>query len=251
MTGVSSPPRTALVTGASRGIGLGIATRLAEQGWGLTITARDTGRLGEVAGILRAAGASQVITLAADLAEDEAAGHLVETHRQAYGAMNALVLNAGVGTVARAADFPARRVAKTLQVNLVSSIHLTGQALPLLRAGALADPDRGATIIGLSSITGVHADVGYSIYGASKAALLRYLEAVDQEESPGGVRATSIAPAYVATDMTAWVSDTVPADSMIAVQDVVEVVDMVLRLSRNAGVAPIVMTRSGTSGLTA
>ena len=239
--------RSALVTGASRGIGLGIATRLAQHGWGLTVTARDADRLAEVAEALRAAGAPRVAHRAVDLATEGATAQLVDVHEQAFGMMSALVLNAGVGTVARAVDFPAHRVAKTLQVNLVASIQLTQFSLPLLRKGAEADPRHGASIIGLSSITGVYADAGYSIYGASKAALLRYLEAVDQEESAAGVRATSIAPAYVATDMTTWISDQVSTDSMITVDDVVEVVDMVLRLTCNAGVSPIVVTRAGTS----
>lgn len=247
----STALRTALVTGASRGIGLGIATRLAEQGWGLTVTARDADQLAQFAETLRAAGAPQVAHRAVDLAAEGAADQLVEAHEQAFGPMSALVLNAGVGTVARAADFPANRMAKTLQVNLVSSMQLTQRALPLLRKGAEADPRHGASIVGLSSITGVYADAGYSIYGASKAALLRYLEAVNQEESGVGVRATSIAPAYVATDMTSWISDQVPTDSMISVEDVVEVVDMVLRLTRNASVGPIVMTRAGTAGFQA
>jgi 3-oxoacyl-[acyl-carrier protein] reductase len=247
----SNQLRTALVTGASRGIGLGIATRLAQQGWGLTITARDADQLVQLAETLRAAGAPQVAHRAVDLAADDSTDQLVDTHEQVFGAMSALVLNAGVGTVARAVDFPAHRLSKTLQVNLVSSMQLTQRALPLLRKGAAADPDHGASIIGLSSITGLYADAGYSIYGASKAALLRYLEAVNQEESPAGVRATSIAPAYVATDMTSWISEQVPTESMIRVDDVVEVVDMVLRLSRNAGVGPIVMTRSGTTGFQA
>ncbi|MFJ9775039.1 SDR family NAD(P)-dependent oxidoreductase [Kitasatospora sp. NPDC101157] len=247
----NSSPRTALVTGASRGIGRGIATRLAQHGWGLTVTARNADHLTELAGELRAAGAPHVARLAVDLAAEDAADQLAELHQHAFGAMSALVLNAGVGTVARAADFPAHRMAKTLQVNLVTSMRLTQRALPLLREGAAADPRHGASIIGLSSITGVHADAGYAVYGASKAALLRYLEAVHQEESAAGVRATSIAPAYVATDMTSWIADRVPAASMIPVEDVVEVVDMVLRLSRNAGVAPIVMTRAGTSGFQA
>jgi 3-oxoacyl-[acyl-carrier protein] reductase len=243
--------RTALVTGASRGIGLGIAARLAQQGWGLTITARDANQLAQLAETLRAAGAPQVAHHAVDLSTDGGTDELVDTHEQAFGAMSALVLNAGVGTVARAADFPAHRLAKTLQVNLVSSMQLTQRALPLLRTGADADTNHGASIIGLSSITGLYADAGYSIYGASKAALLRYLEAVNQEESSAGIRATSIAPAYVATDMTSWISDQVSTESMIRVDDVVEVVDMVLRLSRNAGVGPIVITRSGTSGFQA
>jgi 3-oxoacyl-[acyl-carrier protein] reductase len=248
---MNTPLRTALVTGASRGIGLGVATRLARNGWGLSISARQPERLADVAQTLKQAGSPQVLHHAVDLADEDAPETLIQLHEDAFGAMNALILNAGVGTVGRAADFPKNRLTKTLQVNLMSSIQLTQQALPLLRKGAVADTHRGAYIVGLSSITGVYADTGYSIYGASKAALLRYLEAVNQEESGAGVRATSLAPAYVSTDMTAWIADTVPLEAMIPVEDVVEVVDMLLRLSRTAGIGPIVMTRSGTTGFQA
>ncbi len=78
---------SALVTGASRGIGLGIATRLAERGYSLTISARGAERLESVAERLREAGAKEVRAVAADLADPEATARVVETHREAFGSM--------------------------------------------------------------------------------------------------------------------------------------------------------------------
>ena len=77
---------------------------------------------------------------------------------------------------------------------------------------ATADRKRGARVIALASITGVYAEPGLAVYGASKAALISLMETLNAEESANGVMATAIAPAYVATDMSAWTADTIPAN---------------------------------------
>src|SRR5690606_12038575 len=100
----------------------------------------------------------------------------------------------------------------------------------------------------MSSITGVFAEPGLAAYGATKAALISLAETLNAEESGGGVMATAIDPAYVNTDMSAWTTDTVPAEQMLDVADVVAVVRMLLELGRSASVTRIVLSRSGTSG---
>jgi short-subunit dehydrogenase len=240
--------RTALVTGASRGIGLGIATSLARQGFGLTITSRTESDLASLSRELQRAGSPHVVARAVDLADRSALPELVSLHRDAFEAMSALILNAGVGTAGPVSTFNAARLDKTFDVNFTSSFLLIQEALPLLRRWAESDLDRGAKIVGMSSIAGFFAEANLAVYGASKAALLSLLEAVNQEESGNGVTATAVAPAFVETDMSAWATDAVPAETMIKVEDVVSVVDMLLGLSRNASITRIVVTRSGTSG---
>lgn len=240
---------TALVTGASRGIGLGIANRLASQGYSLTIGARDEQRLGEVAESLRAAGAPRVVAVAGDMADPEAIGRLTTRHAEELGPMKALVVNAGVGTAGTVAEFPMRRFDKTLDVNLRAPFLLLQQCLPMLRAGAAADPGRGAKVIALSSITGVYAESGLAVYGATKAALISLVATLNTEESGNGVSATAISPAYVDTDMSAWIHDRIPAEEMLEVDDIVELVDSLLRLSARAVVPNVVVTRAGTDGL--
>ncbi|NKY51533.1 SDR family NAD(P)-dependent oxidoreductase [Nocardia vermiculata] len=248
MTGT---PRTALITGASRGIGQGIAERLAQQGYSLTITARDSARLDTVATELRAAGAADVAAVAADMSDAEAVAGIIDQHAQRFGAMSALVLNAGVGYAEPIADTAMRRFDKTIAVNLRAPLQLIQGALPLLRAAAAAEPARGAKVIALSSITGVYAEAGLSVYGAAKAALISLVATLNAEESGNGVTATTLAPAYVDTDMSAWIHDRIPPEDMLGVNDIVEVVDSLLRLSANAVVGNIVMSRAGTDGYSA
>lgn len=237
--------RSALITGASRGIGLGIATSLARQGYGLTVTARGAAALEPVAASLLSAGAPVVVPVAADLADREAPAVIVEQHRARFGSMDALVLNAGVGTAGPIGDYPMRRFDKTVDVNLRAPFELMHTSLPLLRLAARARPSSGARVIALSSLTGIYAEAGLAAYGATKAAVLSLVETLNAEESLDGVSGTAIAPGYVETDMSAWVHDRIAADSMIRVDDIVELVDCVLRLSPQAVVSTIAVTRAG------
>jgi len=239
--------RSALVTGASRGIGRGIALSLARQAYGLTITSRNAEDLADLEPLLRDAGAPVVVHQAADMSEPDAVPDLVRLHKDAFETMSALILNAGVGTAGEIAAYPRRRLAKTLDVNFVSPFVLVGAALPLLREWA-SHHETGARVIALSSITGVYAEPGLAVYGASKAALLSMIDTLNCEESGHGITASAVAPAYVETDMSAWATDAVPPTKMIPVSDVVAVVDLLLGLSRNSAVTRVVMARSGTTG---
>jgi hypothetical protein len=144
--------RTALITGASRGIGRGIAMHLAAQGYGLTITARRAPELAALAGELRAAGAPSVVHHAADAAERDVLLELVDVHDRTFGYLSALVLNAGVGTMSTVASTRLDRVDKTMSVDFTSPLVLLKHALPLLHEGAARDLERGAKIVATSSI---------------------------------------------------------------------------------------------------
>jgi 3-oxoacyl-[acyl-carrier protein] reductase len=245
---MTDQPRSALVTGASRGIGLEIAMRLARMGCGLTVTSRSADDLAALVDQLKTAGAQTVRFMAADMADRASLPALVDLHAQHFGVLDALILNAGVGTGGAIATYPMARFDKTVQVNFGAAFVLLQAAIPLLRKAAAASPERGAKIIGLSSITGAHAERGLAVYGATKAAMLSLMETVNLEESPHGVTATAIAPAYVDTDMSAWVKQEVHADTMIPVEDVASVVELILSLSPRTSISRIVLSRSATSG---
>jgi len=240
--------QSALVSGASRGIGLGIAIRLARRGYGLTISARDQQRLEAVGEELRAAGAPDVQPFAGDIADDTYLADLVAAHAARFEMVDALILNAGVGSAGALADFHPRRFDKQVTLNLRAPFVLLQQAMPLLRKAAAVNPGRGAKVVALSSITGVYAEPDLAVYGATKAALTSLIRSVNREEARNGVCATAISPAYVDTDMAAYVHERIPAEEMLEVADVVEMVDACLRLSARAAVPEIVMARSSSDG---
>jgi len=238
--------KTALVTGASRGIGNAIARDLARQHYGLTVSSRSDADLDALASTLLADGSPQVVRHAVDLADRDLLPALVTSHREAFGSMDALVLSGGVGTAGAFESMPERRIDKTMTVNVTSTITLIQQALPLLRRAA-ATSDSGARVVLFSSITGVFAEAGLAVYGASKAALVSLASSLNVEESGNGVMFTAVAPAYVDTDMSAWTTDTVPADTMIPVEDIVTIVRALLDLGRRTSITELVVSRSGAS----
>jgi 3-oxoacyl-[acyl-carrier protein] reductase len=237
---------SALVTGASRGIGYGIAKRLAAQGWSLTINARAPEQLRAVQAELESIG-GQVRAFPGDMSDDAALDPLVDFHAEVHRGMNALVLAAGMGTVGAIDGYPLARFDKQLRVNLRAPFALISRSLPLLLASAREDPQRGGRIIALASIEGVYPEPGLSAYGVSKAALISLMRSVNIEYGSSGITATAISPAFVNTDMSAWLSDKIPQETMIEVADVVKVVDLILTLSPNAVLPHIVINRGGAS----
>ncbi|AKS36819.1 SDR family NAD(P)-dependent oxidoreductase [Mycolicibacterium goodii] len=243
-----STDRSAVITGASRGIGGSIARSLAEQGFGLTITARNSDDLDATVPTLREAGARDVVAVAADMADPDALPGIVETHQAQFGDMSVLVLNAGVGTAGPIATYSLARLDKTFAVNFRAPYQLVQAALPSLRTAASRHPQYGSRVIVVASITGVFAEAGLAAYGASKAAALSLTDAINSEESSAGVLATAIAPGYVDTDMSGWIRDRIPASSMIPTEDIATIVGALTRLSPRSTIGRIIMTRAGTDG---
>ncbi|HXA33329.1 MAG TPA: SDR family oxidoreductase [Acidimicrobiales bacterium] len=240
----SEPRGAALVTGASRGIGRALAGRLADEGFDLTITGRDLNALEDVADELRRRGRA-IITVAADMAAEEQVHEVVIRHQYAYHRLDVLVIGAGVGTAGEIEKYPLPRLDKQVAVNLRAPFQLVSECLPLLRQAAAQSPEHGAKIFALASIAGVVAEPRMAAYNASKAALISLCETVNLEASIHGVTATAISPAYVDTELTAWLHDEVPQDSMISVEDISELFTALLRLSPKAVVPNIVIGRAG------
>lgn len=234
---------TALVTGASRGIGALIAQRFAAAGWNLTISARSAGPLDDLATRLSREHGSTVIPTASDMSDEHDLLRLTDAHSAAFGQLDALVLNAGMGSIGSFAEFPARRLDKLFAVNVRAAYVLVQRALPLLRK--TATEHGAARVVAVSSMTGVAGEPLNSAYGATKATLISLCETLNTEESEGGVLATAVCPGYVATDMTAPLADQVAPELMIAPADVAEVVVSLTRLSGSAVVPQIAMTRPG------
>jgi NAD(P)-dependent dehydrogenase (short-subunit alcohol dehydrogenase family) len=235
----------ALITGASRGIGRGIAQRLAETGYDLTISARDETRLRQAATELAGIARGRVHPVAADLGEESEVLRLAETHAEHHDRLDVLVLGAGIGFSGPLVTTSKRRYDLQFDVNVRAPFVLLQAALPLLRKTAAAQPERGAKVIALASITGVAAEPDLAAYGATKAALVSLCQSVNTEASVDGVCATAICPGYVDTDMTAWIRDRVEPSRMIRVEDIAELALAVTKLSANAVVPEMVVARPG------
>jgi len=234
--------RAALITGASSGIGLAIARVLGEEGYALTVSARRPQKLEEAVAGLRADGI-QVESVAANMSEEEDVVSVFEAHKAAYGRLDVLVNNAGVGIGAPMEQIQTKHLDMQLAVNLRALILGTREGLPLLReAGA----EHGkALIVNTASIAGKEGQAWLSIYAATKAAVINFSQSTHRETGGAGIQCTALAPGFVDTPMTEFVKGQVPAEQMIQPEDLGEAVRFLLRTSPNCHVPEIVFTRPG------
>jgi NAD(P)-dependent dehydrogenase (short-subunit alcohol dehydrogenase family) len=234
--------RAALVTGASSGIGLAIARALGEEGYALTVSARRPGKLEDAAASLRADGL-EAQAVAANMTDEEDVIAAFAAHRNAYGRLDALVNNAGVGIGAPMEEIQTKHLDMQLAVNLRALILGTREGLPLLReAGA----EHGkALIVNTASIAGKGGQAWLSIYAATKAAVINFTQSTHREAGGGGIQCTALAPGFVDTPMTEFAKGQVPAEQMIQPADLGEAVRFLLRTSPNCHVPEIVFTRPG------
>ncbi len=234
--------RAALITGGSSGIGLAIARVLGEEGYALTVVARRPEKLEAAAESLRSDG-FEVLSVPANMTDEEALVGVFAKHRDAYGRLDALVNNAGVGIGAPMAEIQTKHLDMQLGVNLRALIVGTREGLPMLReAGA----EHGkALIVNTASIAGKTGQGWLSIYAATKAAVINFTESTHREAGGEGVQCTALAPAFVDTPMTEFAKGQVPGEEMIRPEDIGEAVRFLLRTSRNCHVPEIVFTRPG------
>jgi short-subunit dehydrogenase len=236
------PNRAAIVTGASRGIGLAIAEALGQEGFGLTITARKPETLEQTAHELRGRG-YEIEHLAANMADEEAIREVVRLHRERYGRLDVLVNNAGVGIGAAAAEHQTRYVDLQLDVNLRAIVLFYRECAELLRvAGA---EDSGALVINLASIAGKSPQPWLSVYSATKAAVIGYTQAMNKELNGDGVKSTALCPGFVDTDMTDFVKGAIAPEEMLKTADLAEAVRFLLRVSPACVIPEIVFQRAG------
>jgi NAD(P)-dependent dehydrogenase (short-subunit alcohol dehydrogenase family) len=234
--------KAALITGASSGIGLAIARVLGEEGHALTVSARRPEKLEAAADGLRGEG-HEVLSVAANMTDEEDVVGVFAKHREAYGRLDVLVNNAGVGIGAPMAEIQTKHLDMQLGVNLRALIIGTREGLPMLReAGA----EHGkALLVNTASIAGKMGQGWLSIYAATKAAVINFTEGTHREAGGEGVQCTALAPAFVDTPMTEFAKGQVPGEEMIQPEDIGEAVRFLLRTSRNCHVPEIVFTRPG------
>ena len=236
------PDRAALVTGASRGIGLALAEALGEAGFGLTLTARKPESLEQTAQQLRDKGLD-VEFMAANMADEESIRQVVNRHRDRYGRLDVLVNNAGVGIGAQAAEQQTKFVDLQLDVNLRAIILCYRECLDMLRAAGAEH--KQALVVNLASIAGKSPSPWLSVYSATKAAVVAYTVAMNKELGSDGIKNVAFCPGFVDTDMTEFVRGTVPQEEMLKTSDIAEALHFLLRVSPACVVPEIIFGRPG------
>ena len=183
--------RVAIVTGASRGIGLGIATELVRQGARVCVTARRAEPLAEVAAELGGPEVAIAVPGKADDADHQA--EAVARTIEAFGRLDMLVNNTGINPVyGPVLDVEPEAAAKILAVNVLAPIAWTRRARDA-RMG-----EHGGSIVNVSSVAGLRPSPGIGMYGVSKAALIRLTEELAVELGPR-IRVNAVAPGVVKT----------------------------------------------------
>jgi meso-butanediol dehydrogenase/(S,S)-butanediol dehydrogenase/diacetyl reductase len=186
--------RTALITGASRGIGRAIAVRYAAEGADLFIAATNRAALEETKGLAEAEGA-KVVVHTVDVRERAAVEAMVAAAAQAFGGIDVLINNAGVYKAARLVDTTPEDFDRIIQVNLYGAFHVLQFALRHMQARG-----RGK-VVNIASTAGKWMSLNQSAYNASKHALVGLTRCAGLEMGPLGINVNAICPGFVETDM--------------------------------------------------
>jgi NAD(P)-dependent dehydrogenase (short-subunit alcohol dehydrogenase family) len=189
--------KVALVTGASRGIGLAIATELAAAGAEVALAARDPEQLAGAA-VLAAAAGPRAVPIAADVTDEESVGFLLEATLASFGRVDVLVNNAGGAPFKQ----PLERIdaggwRKALELNLTSAHFVSGRVIESWGGEA-----SGCSIVNVGSTASLRGRWGLSYYAAAKHGLAGLTKSLALELGPLGGRANLVCPHLVATDLT-------------------------------------------------
>ncbi|MGQ0432396.1 MAG: SDR family NAD(P)-dependent oxidoreductase [Microthrixaceae bacterium] len=189
-----APDRTCLVTGASSGIGVELATLLAGRGYGVTLVARREDRLKALADELASAHGVRTEVIAADLTDESARAAVVATIAERGLTVDVLVNNAGLSTTGAVALSDIAAELRMIRTDVEAVVHLCSALVP-----GMVERGRGA-VLNVASMAAFQPLPGQAGYGGSKAFVLSYTRAMAQELRGSGVVATTLCPGPVETE---------------------------------------------------
>jgi len=192
--------KTALITGAARGIGKAIALKFAEEGANVAFTDLAVNEETEQEIASRGVKAKSYASNAADFAQTE---DVVKQVKEDFGSIDILVNNAGITKDGLMLRMTEQQWDAVIAVNLKSAFNFIHACVPMMMR------QRKGSIINMASVVGVHGNAGQSNYAASKAGLIALAKSIAQEMGPKGIRANAIAPGFIETAMTAQLPDEV------------------------------------------
>ncbi len=225
--------RTAIVTGAARGIGRGIAQALAAEGASVVVADRDEDGAGRVAAELSVGGAS-ALAIRVDVGIEEEAQRLAGESLAAFGRIDVLVNNAGIASAAPLVDTALAEWNRVLGVDLTGVFLCSRAVVPAMIA------QRSGTIVNVGSQLGIRGAPNLAAYCAAKAGVHGLTKALARELAPHGIRVNAVAPGPVDTDILADV-DEATMDGILA--------EIPLgRVARVDEIAPIVVLLASDEG---
>ena len=195
--------KTALITGAARGIGKAIALKFAEEGANIAFTdlvIDENGKATEAEIAAKGVKVKGYASNAADFAQTE---EVVNQVKADFGSIDILVNNAGITKDGLMMRMTEAQWDAVIAVNLKSAFNFIHACTPIMMR------QRGGSIINMASVVGVHGNAGQANYSASKAGLIALAKSIAQELGSRGIRANSIAPGFIETAMTAALPDNV------------------------------------------
>ena len=188
--------KTALITGAARGIGKQIALAYAKEGCNIAFTDLELNEAAQATRDEIAALGVKVQFYASNAADFEAAHKVVEQVVADFGHLDILVNNAGITRDTLLMRMTEQMWDSVIQVNLKSAFNFTHAVTPVMMR------QRSGSIISLSSVVGINGNAGQANYAASKAGIIALTKSVAKELGGRGIRANAIAPGFILTDMT-------------------------------------------------
>ena len=193
--------KTALVTGATRGIGRAIALKFAEEGANVAFTYRSQHEAAQSLTAEIEAMGVQAKGYPSDAASFADAHAVVEDVKAVFGRIDVLVNNAGITKDGLMMRMDEAQWDAVIDTNLKSAFNFIHACTPIMAR------QRGGSIINMSSVVGVSGNAGQCNYAASKAGLIGLSKSIAKEMGPRGIRSNCIAPGFIATDMTGALPD--------------------------------------------